>query len=190
MTAATKIPQCDLHGPKLAAKPPELDNVDRLTAEVFGALGKIMHLNRLVMARTMMVRGIQYPEVFALALLSRHDGISQRELTSSLHLSRPRVSMILRALEEDGCIHRRPDEVDRRLARVFITPEGRLREKEHRDILGQYVERTIGTLSEADRRELARLLGELADRMLVVLHAEQGAKSSEKDGQELEMRTS
>lgn len=188
LTAAARIPQCDLDDPKLGAKP-ELENVDRLSAQVFGALGRVMHLNRLVMARTMMVRGIQYREVFALALLSKHDGIGQRELTSSLHLSRPRVSMILRALEQDGCIRRRPDEADRRLARVFITPEGRLKEKEHRDILGQYVERTIGTLSEPDRRELSRLLDELADRMLVVLHSEHGAKPAAEGAQEARTRT-
>jgi DNA-binding MarR family transcriptional regulator len=189
LATAARIPHCDLHGLKLEAKP-ELENVDRLTAEVFGALGRVMHLNRLVMARTMMMRGIQYPEVFALALLSKHDGISQRELTSSLHLSRPRVSMILRSLEQDGCILRRPDEVDRRLSRVFITPEGTRREKEHRDILGRYVERTIGTLSEADRQELARILGELAGRLLAVLHEEQGTKPPEKNAHEPEVRTS
>jgi DNA-binding MarR family transcriptional regulator len=181
VTISTKIPGVpDLGGPGCTTKPDiELENVDSLTAEVFGSMHRVMHLNRLVMARTMAVRGMQYPEVFALALLSRRDGISQRDLSKSLHLSQPRVSMILRALEEDGCIDRRPDETDRRLTRVFITDEGRRREKEHRNSLGLYVERTMGALPEDDRRELSRLLDQLADRMVVVLRAEQDSKPSE-----------
>jgi DNA-binding MarR family transcriptional regulator len=79
------------------------------------------------------------------------------------------VSTILRSLEESGAVLRRQDDVDRRLTRVFLTPEGRRREKEHRAVLGDYVNRTIGALSQADRRELERLLGELADRTREVL---------------------
>ncbi len=165
----------EMHGHACAPKP-ELENVDPLTGQVFRSLGKVMHLNRLVMARTMAFRGVQYPEMFALALLIKQDGISQRELTGYLHLSRPRVSMILRKLESDGCIRRQTDETDHRVARVFITPEGRLREKEHRDVLGQYVERTIGALPEDERRELGRLLDQLADKLMVVIDSEQDAK--------------
>jgi DNA-binding MarR family transcriptional regulator len=155
---------------------PELENLDPVTAQVFQTMGKVMHLNRLVMQRTMALRGVQYPEVFALSWLSTRDGISQRELTECLHLSRPRVSMILRALEKDGCIRREIDEPDRRLARVFLTAEGRRREKEHRDILGRYVERTIGALPEADRRKLGELLEQLAGHLHAVLRPAQESK--------------
>ncbi|OFW57211.1 MAG: hypothetical protein A2133_06810 [Actinobacteria bacterium RBG_16_64_13] len=163
MIAATKSTRI----PKLPK--PELENVDPLTARVFHALGKVIHLNRLVMLQTIAQRGVQFPEAMTLSLLCRHDGVSQRELADILHLSRPRVSMILRNLETSGAILRRVDETDRRVARVFLTDEGRKREREQRVIMGQYVDRTIGALPEADRRELERLLGDLADRVVAVL---------------------
>ncbi len=126
-------------------------------------------------------QGVQPPEAFALAFISHNDGISQRELAAGLHLSRPRVSMIMRTLEDSGAVLRRPDETDRRLARVFLTPEGRRREAEHRVILGEYVRRTLGALPEGDRSELDRLLGGLADRILLVLQEEQQVMSKREE---------
>lgn len=158
---------------------PDLENVDPLTARVFHALGRVIHLNRLVMMKTIAQKGIQPPEAFALTLLRDHNGATQSELAGVLHLSPPRVSAILRSLEESGAVVRRPDETDRRLTRVFLTLEGRRREKEQRAVLGEYVGRTIGALSEDDRAELERLLGLLADRTREVLREEpQGEDSS------------
>jgi MarR family transcriptional regulator, organic hydroperoxide resistance regulator len=165
------------------APKPDLENVDPLTVAVFHAFGRVMHLNRLVMMRTIAQRGIQPPEAFALTLLRHHDGVSQRELAAVLHLSPPRVSMILGSLEKSGAVVRRPDETDRRLTRVYVTPEGRRRENEHRAVLGDYVNRTIGTLCEDDRRELARLLTELADRTMDVLREEEEGKSQAEDAE-------
>jgi DNA-binding MarR family transcriptional regulator len=151
------------------------ENVDPLTAQVLQALGKVIHLNRLITIKMAARHGIQPPEGFALTFLGRNEGISQRDLADMLHLSHPRVSAILQTLEERGALVRRADEVDRRLARVFLTDKGRREEKEQRGVLGEYVARTIGAFSEADRRELGRLLGELGDRLLAVLQEEQDA---------------
>ncbi|NLV72807.1 MAG: winged helix-turn-helix transcriptional regulator [Actinobacteria bacterium] len=148
---------------------PQLDNVDHLTVRVFQAMGRLMHLHRLAMQKMVTERGVQPPEMIALSLLRVNNGATQSELGGVLHLSPPRVSTILSSLEESGAVVRRPDEADRRLTRVFLTAEGRRREEEHRAILSDFVEGTIGALSEADRRELERLLGELAERTQEVL---------------------
>jgi MarR family transcriptional regulator, organic hydroperoxide resistance regulator len=161
---------------------PALENVDPLTARVFHALGRVMHLNRLVMARAMGQYGVQFPEVIALTLLTHNDGISQRELAEALHLSHPRVSTILNALEKSGAVERHPDETDRRSVRVVLTEEGRRREKLHRSVMGAYVGRTIGELSEADKLELERLLNELGDRIKALLQDEREARPAAEDG--------
>jgi DNA-binding MarR family transcriptional regulator len=160
---------------------PELENVDPLTARVFHALGRVMHLNRLVMARTMGQYGVQPHEAIALTLLSSNDGISQRELAGILHLSHPRVSMILNSLEKSGAVVRRSDENDRRLVRVFLSDDGRRRESEQRSVMGGYVERTMGGLPKSDRLELERLLNDLGDRIGAVLQEEQEAKAQGED---------
>jgi DNA-binding MarR family transcriptional regulator len=161
---------------------PQLENVDELTARTFHAFGRMMHLNRLVMARMVGQRGAHHGEVVAIALLSRNEGVSQRELSDILHLSAPRVSMILDSLEKSGAVIRRPDETDRRLTRIFLTPEGRRLEKEQRDMLQDYVNRTIGTLPETDRSELERLLNELADRAVQVLREDSQGKAQGEGG--------
>jgi len=137
-------------------------------------LRRMMHLNRLVMHKVLAEKGKHHGEHFALVRLAVRDGISQRELAEVLHLSAPRVSSILDSLEKGGCVLRRPDESDRRLTRVFITETGLRRQKEHLATVGEYVNRTIGALSEEDRGELERLLNTLADRVSEVLEQESG----------------
>jgi MarR family transcriptional regulator, organic hydroperoxide resistance regulator len=163
---------------------PDLENVDPLTASVFHALGRVMHLNRLLMARTMAQHGVQFPEIMALTLLTRNDGINQRELGEVLHLSPPRVSMILNALEKDGAVERHPDESDRRLVRVFVTEVGRQRERVNRSVLGHYVGRTLGRLGDSDKRELERLLNALGDLTKEVLQDDRDAKPGGEDVRE------
>lgn len=148
---------------------PEFENVDPLTARVFHAFGNALHLNRLAMGRLFGQRGIQHGEAFALPLLCRNEGVSQRELTDILHLSAPRVSVLVRSLEKAGAVVTRADVADRRLTRIYVTAAGRLREKEQRAVLESYVNQTIGALSEADRLELERILEQLAARTQEVL---------------------
>jgi DNA-binding MarR family transcriptional regulator len=150
----------------------QLENVDEVTADTFHAFGRMMHLNRLAMARMVAKHGAHHGEVVVLALLSQQGGLSQRELAETLHLSPPRVSMILQSLEKSGAVKRHSDEDDRRRARVFLTDEGRRREREQREVLGDYVNQTVGTLPESERKELGRLLGRLADRTAEVLRAD------------------
>ena len=148
---------------------PELENLDPQTARVFHAMGRVMHLHRLATGKMLSEHGVQHAEAFALPLLVMREGISQRELGDVLHLSPPRISMVLRELESSGLVVRRPDESDRRVTRVFLTPMGRRREGEQRALLRNYVDRTLGALSEVDQLELERLLRELADRTMEVL---------------------
>jgi DNA-binding MarR family transcriptional regulator len=164
-------PTCSATHPR-----PEFENVDALTARVFHAFGRALHLNRQAVGRMAGQLGVQHGEAFALPMLSRNEGVSQRELAGILHLSPPRVSMLLRSLEHNGAIVRRPDDNDRRLTRIFVTEKGRAREKEQRAILEDYVNKTIGALSEADRLELERILGELAEHTQAALREESPGK--------------
>ena len=167
--------------PPLCTPPPKIEpeGVDPLTVQVFHALGRVIHLNRLLMIRMMAQGGVHHAEVTALLLLSQDDGMTQRDLAKTLHLSSPRVSTVLGLLEQAGAIERRVDEADRRLARVYLTEEGRRRQREQQVVLGEYIERTIGALPEADRRELGRLLAELADRAMAMLQEEPPGKAQE-----------
>ena len=140
----------------------ELAGADEASsALVFRAFLNAMRLHRQLMIKTLTARGAHPGQAICLRLLAAHDGISQRDLAEMLHVARPTVTRMLQAIEKSGMVERRPDAADQRLTRVYLTAAGRDREREVSAIASDYVKQTIGTLPEADQRELARLLGEL-----------------------------
>jgi MarR family transcriptional regulator, organic hydroperoxide resistance regulator len=139
----------------------DFPEADPLATEAFRQFMRAMHLHRQAMARSFSENGRNMAQAGCLRLLSAHDGISQRDLAEELHLSRPTVTTMLQAVEKDGIIVRRPDELDQRLTRVYLTDEGRRLAGRLRSVVSGYVNATFGSLPEEDRRELARILGDL-----------------------------
>jgi DNA-binding MarR family transcriptional regulator len=123
---------------------------------------KTLHLHRQAVTKALAEQGRPFSQVGCLKVLADNDGISQRDLAETLHLSRPSVTTMLHAMEDEGAILRRPDEHDRRLTRVYLTDRGRNIETKMRAGLAQYINRTIGSMSKTDRRELERLFGRLS----------------------------
>ena len=150
----------------------ELAGADEASsALVFRAFLNAMRLHRQLMIKTLTARGAHPGQAICLRLLAAHDGISQRDLAEMLHLARPTVTRMLQAIEKSGMVERRPDAADQRLTRVYLTAAGRDRERAVSAIASDYVNQTIGTLPVADRRELTRLLGELAESLARALAA-------------------
>ena len=142
-----------------------LDGVDDLSSRVFFAFLVTLRLHKQLMLRTLAGQGTHPGQIFCLHVLAGHDGISQRDLADALRLSPPTVSRMLQAMQKAGAVERRPDAADQRLTRVFLTDAGRDLERQLRGVVAEFVNETIGELPENDRRELARLLGELGELM-------------------------
>jgi DNA-binding MarR family transcriptional regulator len=153
--------------------PLELEGVDPLSTRVFQALLRTIHLQRQLMVKALAEKSSHPAQAFCLRLIAENDGISQRELADTLYLSRPRITSMLQAMEKDGLITRSADEADQRLTRVFLTDEGRRLDHELRSLSSMHVNETLGALSEADRRDLERLLGELAEHISRALDREE-----------------
>jgi len=166
-------------GPRHIPEPPPLpvETSDPVAAGAFQALGRIFHLHRMAMQRLFANTETHHGEVFSLRLLARNDGMSQRDLAETLHLSRPRVTSILQGLERTGAVRREGDPTDQRITRVFLTEEGRRREIEHREAFEAYLERTIGVLGDQDKKDLARILDQVSNHIAEMLAA--GAKEQE-----------
>ena len=77
-----------------------LDGVDPLSARVLQALRKTIHVHKQLMAKTLAERGTHPGEAVCLRMLAQHDGMSQRDLADTLHLSRPRVTTMLQGPRE------------------------------------------------------------------------------------------
>jgi DNA-binding MarR family transcriptional regulator len=84
-------------------------------------------------------------------------GASQRELAGRIRIEPPTLVRQLDKLTADGYVERRPDPVDRRVARVVVTPAGRARlaalQKEaewvDRELRSLFTEREVETLGAA-----------------------------------------
>jgi DNA-binding MarR family transcriptional regulator len=70
--------------------------------------------------------GLTRSQQWVLAHLSRHpyDGVMQTELARELDVGKVTVGGLVDRLEAGGYVERRPDAVDRRAKRVFITDKG------------------------------------------------------------------
>jgi DNA-binding MarR family transcriptional regulator len=145
--------------------PPPLDGMDPVSADVFTAFRRTMHLNRQLLSRVMAEKGGHPGAAAVLRVLSAHDGISQRDLADAMHLSRPTITAMLQKMEQHGLIERWDDEADQRLTRIRLTPEGATQARAFSSSFAEYVDCTIGAMPEAERRELARLLGLLGDNI-------------------------
>ena len=163
--------------PEFKMTVPDLQGVDDLSAQVFRAFLGTARMHMQLMMRTMAETGTHPGQAMCLRLLTVNDGISQRDLADVLNVARPTVTRMLQGMEKAGLVERRADAADQRLTRVFLTGAGRAAEKQMGVAAAEYVNATIATMPEDDRRELARLLEELGSIITGALGQQQGAQS-------------
>ena len=65
--------------------------------------------------------GLHRGQGYALIHLWHNDGMSQRDLARSMHISPASVTNMLQRMERDGWIERKRDEADQRVVRVYLT---------------------------------------------------------------------
>lgn len=89
------------------------------------AVGRACQLMQLTLARNIAHLDIKPPHLDILVNLYRREGISQQELARKLLVGRSNMSMLLPQLEKRQLIERRGDGRDKRVLRLFLTPEGK-----------------------------------------------------------------
>jgi DNA-binding MarR family transcriptional regulator len=157
------------HGFGTPPDPPDLEGIDPSSAAVLSAFRRTMHLNRQLFMRLAADKGGHPGRTVLLGMLAGHEGISQKDLAEKMHLARPTVTIMLQKMESEGLIERWDDPEDQRLTRIRLTDAGRAQGMDMGDAYARYVDITIGTLSEADRIEFARLLGLMSDNIAAAL---------------------
>lgn len=145
-----------------------------LDAEVLENFRRASHLNRHAFAR---IAGLDKPghpgqAIMLLAMGSSADGMTQRQIAEVLRVSAPTVTVMLQKMEAEGLVERWTDEADQRLTRIRMTPTGRDMAARISDRYVAFVGATVGTMSEDDRREFARLLGLFADSVQAELRSD------------------
>lgn len=155
---------------KAAAKVPEADNWDQ-------RLGFLMHdvsrLRRTVFDDFMKPLGVTRSQWWVLAHLSRHDGMIQSDLANVLELGKAALGGLLDRLEASELIQRRPDEVDRRAKRIYVSARGNQLITEMSFQGHKMSERMLRGLDRAARQTLVQLLLEVKHN-LVAMKVEDG----------------
>ena len=98
--------------------------------------------------------------------LNRADGCSQLDLVRLTHLKAPTVGVTLRRMEEEGLVTRRPDDLDLRVTRVYLSEKGRAHNRlVHERIKGIDAELMQG-FSEEESEQLLHFLERMRDNIL------------------------
>jgi DNA-binding MarR family transcriptional regulator len=78
-----------------------------------------------------------------LGVLWQDDGCSQQTLADKTYKDKPGITRLIDNLEKENLVERRPDAKDRRLNLIFLTPKGKIIEREVIQIVNQTLENSI-----------------------------------------------
>lgn len=107
------------------------------------AVARACQLMQQSLVRLLADLDIKPPHLDILVNLYRFEGISQQELARKLLVGRSNMSMLLPQMEKRGLILRRDDERDKRVLRLYLTPEGRKLSEEAMAIQTGLIDRVL-----------------------------------------------
>ncbi|TWT05971.1 MarR family transcriptional regulator [Reyranella sp. CPCC 100927] len=142
-------------------------------------LGFLIHdvsrMRRSAFDRLMRPLGVTRAQWWVIAHLSRQDGMTQIQLADIMDVGKASLGTIVDRLETAGLVERRPDPVDGRAKRVFMTRKSRQLLKTMQDFERVFNARILRRLSDAERNALVRMLSLI--RADLVGFAEEGTGS-------------
>ena len=138
------------------------------------AVGRACQLMQLTLARNIAHLDIKTPHLDILINLYRREGISQQELARKLLVGRSNMSMLLPHLEKRGLIERRGDRHDKRVLRLFLTPEGKDVTEKAMKIQTGLIDTVMTTSSE----ERCLMVAEHMEKIIEVLLAADAGEST------------
>lgn len=89
------------------------------------------------------------------------EGLRLKDIAERLRIAPRSATEVIDQLQAKGLVERRPDPADRRATRISLTPAGLALRDEVREARRREAGDYFAVLSQRDRAELARLLGEL-----------------------------
>jgi len=132
-------------------------------------LGYLIHdvsrLRRNAFDHLMKPLGVTRSQWWVLAYLSRHDGMMQTRLAELLDIGKASLGSLLDRLEAGGWVDRRPDPVDRRAKRVFLTQSSRRLLEKMAAMEQVFNSQILGELSEEERDQLIVSLSKVKQKL-------------------------
>lgn len=101
----------------------------------------------------------QAPRYYGLlGMIEANPGLSQTQLAGYLHLVRASIVPILDKLSADGLVERRLDPNDKRVRRLWLTPNGRKLMSKLSVVAQQHETRMFAGFSKGEKQALLQLL--------------------------------
>jgi DNA-binding MarR family transcriptional regulator len=123
----------------------------------------IMRLARQLRSQT--VAGLSPSLISALVTIERKGPVTLGQLAALEHVKPPSVTRMVAARERAGLVRREPDPVDRRVARLSLTAEGKRTVVRSRTRKTAYLARRLRELDDAELASLRQVLP-LLERIL------------------------
>lgn len=140
------------------------------TEDFIGAvIADVARLLRTAFDRRVRKLGITRAQWLVLTRLHRHPGVSQSELADIMEVERASAGRMIDRLEANGWVERRAQNGDRRIKRVYLTPEA---ERVHRRIwrvAEATVDDALADLSSREGAQLRALLGRVKKNLITVV---------------------
>jgi DNA-binding MarR family transcriptional regulator len=134
--------------------------------QLLNAMASIRKSGRLLAARPIELASLTGSQLDLVSLVLRQPGVSVARAAKDLQLAPNTVSTLVRQLTDARLLNRRVDPVDRRIARLELTPAMQRKVGAFRDRRLATLGSAITRLSPADQRRLTdalSTLGRLAD---------------------------
>ncbi len=110
-----------LSGADASADPSDEDWAIRLGFYIHDA----SRLRRIVFDTALKPLGVTRSQAWVIAYLSRAEGMTQSDLANQLDLGKVALGGLVERLEAIELVERRADDSDRRIKRIYLTPDGR-----------------------------------------------------------------
>jgi len=136
-------------------------------------LGFLVHdvsrLRRRVVDRALKPLGVTRSQWWVLAFLSRSDGMSQVALADELDLGKVALGQLIDRLEKTGFVSRRPDGVDRRMKRVYLTKRSHALIARIRNSVSVTEKEILERIDAADLKATVRALRGMKENLLTMI---------------------
>jgi MarR family transcriptional regulator, organic hydroperoxide resistance regulator len=126
------------------------------------AVARVHALWKKVFSEALAPLGIQLAHYDVLANIFHVPGLTQQQLAEKLLVGRSAMSMLLPELERRELIERRGDEADRRVRRLWLTPEGEALTRQAMAIHVERIEAMMHVLSDEECQSVGEMMRRVA----------------------------
>ena len=142
-------------------------------------ISDIARLLRTVFDRRVRRLGLTRAQWLVLTRLHRRPGASQSELADMMEVEKASAGRMIDRLETKGWVERRAQEGDRRVNRIYLTPEAERVHKRIWRVAEVTVDDALASLSSQEAAQLVKLLTRVKGNLIAVVDgaAVPGARS-------------